>query len=203
MAVNRLIQRLGGDDRVDLLRAVRESDVSPYFRVMESATAPIVQVEGADRIMLGSNNYLGLADHPAIRQGAQDALDTFGGAITGSRLLNGTMDLHLDLESEIAEWHGTEDAMVFTTGYQTNLAPSVPSSAWATSSPSTPPPTRRFETDVLCPVRRSASSVTTTSRPGEHSRRHRRRGRRGAGDRGRVVLDGGRSRPTRRGLRTL
>ncbi len=121
MPVNRLIQRLGGDDRVDLLRAVRESDVSPYFRVMESATAPVVQVEGADRIMLGSNNYLGLADHPAIRQGAQDALDTFGGAITGSRLLNGTMDLHLDLESEIAEWHGTEDAMVFTTGYQTNL----------------------------------------------------------------------------------
>ncbi|GCE41838.1 8-amino-7-oxononanoate synthase [Rhodococcus wratislaviensis] len=121
MAVNRLIKRLGGDDRVDLLRAVRESDVSPYFRVMESVTAPVVQVEGADRIMLGSNNYLGLADHPAIRRGAQDALDTFGGAITGSRLLNGTMDLHLDLESEIAEWHGTEDAMVFTTGYQTNL----------------------------------------------------------------------------------
>jgi 8-amino-7-oxononanoate synthase len=121
MTVNRLIKRLDGDDRVDLLRSVRESDVSPYFRVMESATAPIVQVEGEDKIMLGSNNYLGLADHPDIKRAARDALDTFGSAITGSRLLNGTMDLHLELENEIAEWHGTEGAMVFTTGYQTNV----------------------------------------------------------------------------------
>lgn len=121
MTVNRLIKRLDGDERVDLLRAVQASGVSPYFRVMESATAPIVQVEGSNKIMLGSNNYLGLANHPEITKGAQQALDTFGSAITGSRLLNGTMDLHLELENEIAEWHGTEDAMVFTTGYQTNL----------------------------------------------------------------------------------
>ncbi len=121
MAVNRLIQRLSSDDRIELFRAVRESVGIPYFRVMESATAPIVRVEGADKIMLGSNNYLGLADHPVIRRGAQDALDKFGAAITGSRLLNGTIDLHLELEAEIAAWHGTEDAMVFTTGYQTNL----------------------------------------------------------------------------------
>lgn len=121
MTVNRLIKRLDGDERVDLLRAVRDSDVSPYFRVMESATAPVVRVEGSDKIMLGSNNYLGLADHPDITKAAQEALDTFGSAITGSRLLNGTMDIHLELENEIREWHGTEDAMVFTTGYQTNL----------------------------------------------------------------------------------
>ncbi|SNT45815.1 aminotransferase class I/II-fold pyridoxal phosphate-dependent enzyme [Rhodococcoides kyotonense] len=121
MTVNRLIKRLDGDDRVELLRSVREADVSPYFRVMESATAPVVQVEGHDKIMLGSNNYLGLADHPDIKNAARDALDTFGSAVTGSRLLNGTMDLHLELENEIAEWHGTEGAMVFTTGYQTNV----------------------------------------------------------------------------------
>ncbi|MFD4366686.1 aminotransferase class I/II-fold pyridoxal phosphate-dependent enzyme [Rhodococcus sp. NPDC058521] len=121
MAVNKLIKRLEGDDRVELLRAGRGQEGNPYFRVMESATAPVVRVEGEDRIMLGSNNYLGLADHPDIHKGAQDALDRFGGAVTGSRLLNGTMDLHLELESEIATWHGTEDAMVFTTGYQTNL----------------------------------------------------------------------------------
>nr|WP_296772544.1 pyridoxal phosphate-dependent aminotransferase family protein [Rhodococcus sp. (in: high G+C Gram-positive bacteria)] len=121
MTVNRLIKRLDGDERVDLLRASRESDVIPYFRVMQSATAPIVQVEGNDKIMLGSNNYLGLADHPDITAAARKALDTFGSAITGSRLLNGTMDIHLELENEIREWHGTEDAMVFTTGYQTNL----------------------------------------------------------------------------------
>lgn len=121
MAVNRLIQRLEGDDRVKLLRAGRGAEGNPYFRVMESVTAPIVRVEGEDRIMLGSNNYLGLADHPDILEGARDALNRFGGAVTGSRLLNGTIDLHLELESEIAQWHGTEDAMVFTTGYQTNL----------------------------------------------------------------------------------
>ena len=121
MAANRLTQRLSGDDRIELFRAVREAVGIPYFRVMESATAPIVRVEGADKIMLGSNNYLGLADHPAIRKGAQDALDRFGAAVTGSRLLNGTIDLHLALEAEIAAWHGTEDAMVFTTGYQTNV----------------------------------------------------------------------------------
>ncbi|NMN95054.1 aminotransferase class I/II-fold pyridoxal phosphate-dependent enzyme [Nocardiaceae bacterium YC2-7] len=121
MAESNLIQRLSGDERIELFRAVRESVGIPYFRVMESATAPIVQVEGADKIMLGSNNYLGLADHPAIRKGAQDALDRFGAAVTGSRLLNGTIDLHLELEAEIAAWHDTEDAIVFTTGYQTNL----------------------------------------------------------------------------------
>ncbi|MDJ0395886.1 pyridoxal phosphate-dependent aminotransferase family protein [Rhodococcus sp. G-MC3] len=121
MTVNRLIKRLDGDERVDLLRASREADVVPYFRVMQSATAPIVRVEGQDRIMLGSNNYLGLADHPDITAAARKALDTFGSAITGSRLLNGTMDIHLELENEIREWHGTEDAMVFTTGYQANL----------------------------------------------------------------------------------
>ncbi|OZC86563.1 aminotransferase [Rhodococcus sp. 06-412-2C] len=121
MVVNRLMKRLGGDERVDLLRAVREADVVPYFRKMESAVAPVVRVEGRDKIMLGSNNYLGIADHPKVVEGAQYALDTFGSAVTGSRLLNGTLDLHLELEHEIAQWHNTDDALVFTTGYQTNL----------------------------------------------------------------------------------
>jgi 8-amino-7-oxononanoate synthase len=121
MSTNRLVKRLQGDDRVELFRAARASDFSPYFRVAESVTAPVVRIEGDEKIMLGSNNYLGLADHPAIRAGAHDALNKFGAAVTGSRLLNGTLDLHIELENEIAEWHGTDDALVFTTGYQTNL----------------------------------------------------------------------------------
>ena len=121
MPTNRLVKRLQGDDRVELFRAARASDFSPYFRVAESATAPVVRIEGGDKIMLGSNNYLGLADHPDIRAGALSALDRFGSAVTGSRLLNGTIDLHIELENEIADWHGTDDALVFTTGYQTNL----------------------------------------------------------------------------------
>jgi 8-amino-7-oxononanoate synthase len=71
--------------------------------------------------MLGSNNYLGLTADPRVMQGARDALERYGTGLTGSRLLNGTLDLHLELEREIAEWMGTEDALVFTTGHQTNV----------------------------------------------------------------------------------
>jgi 8-amino-7-oxononanoate synthase len=78
-------------------------------------------MEGAERIMLGSNNYLGLTGDPRVVQGARDALERYGTGLTGSRLLNGTIDLHLELETELAEWMGTEDAIVFTTGHQANV----------------------------------------------------------------------------------
>ena len=78
-------------------------------------------MEGAERIMLGSNNYLGLTADPRVMQGARDALERYGTGLTGSRLLNGTIDLHLELERELAEWMGTEDALVFTTGHQANV----------------------------------------------------------------------------------
>jgi len=108
-------------DRAEQLRAAREADVLPYFRVLESAAAPVVEMEGAERIMLGSNNYLGLTGDERVKQGARDALERYGTGLTGSRLLNGTIDLHLELERELAEWMGTEDAIVFTTGHQANL----------------------------------------------------------------------------------
>ena len=78
-------------------------------------------MEGAERIMLGSNNYLGLTGDERVMQGARDALERYGTGLTGSRLLNGTIDLHLELEREIAEWMGTEEAIVFTTGHQANV----------------------------------------------------------------------------------
>jgi 8-amino-7-oxononanoate synthase len=78
-------------------------------------------MEGAERIMLGSNNYLGLTGDERVIQGARDALETYGTGLTGSRLLNGTIPLHLELEREIADWMGTEDAIVFTTGHQANV----------------------------------------------------------------------------------
>jgi 8-amino-7-oxononanoate synthase len=71
--------------------------------------------------MLGSNNYLGLTGDERVMQGARDALEQYGTGLTGSRLLNGTIPLHLELEREIAEWMGTEDAIVFSTGHQANL----------------------------------------------------------------------------------
>src|SRR5213595_3000371 len=78
-------------------------------------------MEGRETIMLGSNNYLGLTGDPRVKGAARKALDDYGTALTGSRLLNGTIPLHVELEREIAEWMGTEDALVFTTGYQANV----------------------------------------------------------------------------------
>ena len=78
-------------------------------------------MEGRETIMLGSNNYLGLTTDERVKQAARDALEPYGTGVTGSRLLNGTTPLHVELERELAEWMGTEDAIVFTTGYQSNL----------------------------------------------------------------------------------
>jgi 8-amino-7-oxononanoate synthase len=108
-------------ERAEVLKAAREADVLPYFHVLTSPAMPVVQMEGAERIMLGSNNYLGLTGDERVLKGAEDALHRFGTGLTGSRLLNGTTPLHLELEHEIADWMGTEDALVFTTGHQANL----------------------------------------------------------------------------------
>jgi 8-amino-7-oxononanoate synthase len=108
-------------ERLELLNAARELDMLPYFRVLEGPTLPVVEMEGKARIMLGSNNYLGLTGDERVRQGALDALNKYGTGLTGSRFLNGTIDLHLELEAELAEWLGSEAALVFTTGHQANL----------------------------------------------------------------------------------
>jgi 8-amino-7-oxononanoate synthase len=116
-----VFSKVRGHERAEQLRAAREADLLPYFRTLESAAAPVVEMEGAQRIMLGSNNYLGLTEDPRVMAGARDALERYGTGLTGSRLLNGTLDLHLQLERELAEWMGTEDALVFTTGHQANV----------------------------------------------------------------------------------
>ncbi len=113
--------KVRGHERAEQLRAAREADVLPYFRKLESPAAPVVTMEGAQRIMLGSNNYLGLTGDERVIAGARDALERYGTGLTGSRLLNGTIDLHLELERELAEWMGTEEAIVFTTGHQANI----------------------------------------------------------------------------------
>jgi 8-amino-7-oxononanoate synthase len=109
-------------ERLELLAAARELDMLPYFRVLEGPTLPVVEMEGKGRIMLGSNNYLGLTGDERVKQGALEALHRYGTGLTGSRFLNGTTDLHVELEAEFADWLGTESALVFTTGHQANLA---------------------------------------------------------------------------------
>jgi 8-amino-7-oxononanoate synthase len=116
-----VFEKARSHDRKELLDAAKEADLVPYFRLLTSEAGPLVEMEGRETIMLGSNNYLGLTGDPRVKAAARDALDRYGTALTGSRLLNGTIPLHVELEREIAEWMGTEDAIVFTTGYQANL----------------------------------------------------------------------------------
>ena len=116
-----IFAKVRGHERAEQLRAAREADLLPYFRRLESPAAPVVTMEGAERVMLGSNNYLGLTGDERVIAGARDALERYGTGLTGSRLLNGTIDLHLELERELAEWMGTEEAIVFTTGHQANV----------------------------------------------------------------------------------
>jgi 8-amino-7-oxononanoate synthase len=116
-----VFEKARSHDRLEQLEAAKEADLLPYFRLLESAAGPVVEMEGRETIMLGSNNYLGLTGDPRVKQAARDALETYGTGLTGSRLLNGTTPLHLELESELADWMGTEDAIVSTTGYQANL----------------------------------------------------------------------------------
>jgi 8-amino-7-oxononanoate synthase len=116
-----LFEKTRTHERLEQLQLAREHDLLPYFRLLEGEAGPVVTMEGAERVMLGSNNYLGLTGDERVKQGARDALEEYGTALTGSRFLNGTLPLHLDLERELAEWMGTEDALVFTTGYQANV----------------------------------------------------------------------------------
>src|SRR3954470_20396150 len=116
-----LFEKARNHERVEQLKAAREQDLLPYFRMLEGPAGPVVEMEGAERVMLGSNNYLGLTADPRVKAAARDALERYGTGLTGSRLLNGTLDLHLDLERELAEWMNTEEAIVFTTGHQANV----------------------------------------------------------------------------------
>jgi 8-amino-7-oxononanoate synthase len=116
-----VFSKVRGHEREELLRAAREADLMPYFRTVESPAMPVVEMEGSPRIMLASNNYLGLTADERVMAGAEDALHRYGTGLTGSRLLNGTTPLHLELERELAEWMDTDDAIVFTTGHQANV----------------------------------------------------------------------------------
>src|SRR3954468_5873198 len=116
-----LFEKARSHDRKEQFEAATEADLLPYFRLLTSEAGPVVEMEGRETIMLGSNNYLGLTGGPRVKAAAHDALEKYGTGLTGSRFLNGTTPLHAELEREIAEWMGTDDALVFTTGYQANV----------------------------------------------------------------------------------
>jgi len=98
-----------------------EMGIYPYFRPLENSEGATATFEGHEVIMIGSNNYLGLTTHPKVRQAAMDAIKTYGTSCTGSRFLNGTLALHLELEQRLAKFMNAEAALTFTTGYQANV----------------------------------------------------------------------------------
>ncbi len=95
--------------------------VYPYFLPLQNSEGVTATFNGREVIMLGSNNYLGLTTHPKVRQAAEEAIRVYGTSCTGSRFLNGTLELHLELERRLARFMGTESVLTFTTGYQTNV----------------------------------------------------------------------------------
>ena len=99
----------------------RKAGIYPYFHCLESRQAPEVIMEGKRRIMLGSNNYLGLTACQEVIDAGLAAMQKYGTGCSGSRFLNGTLDLHLQLEKELCDFIGKQSAMTFSTGFQTNL----------------------------------------------------------------------------------
>ncbi len=99
----------------------RAAGLYPFFQPIELNEGPEAVVDGKRVVMLGSNNYLGLTRHPAVLQAAHEALERYGPSMTGSRLLNGTSPIHLELEEALADFLGAETAIVFSTGYLANL----------------------------------------------------------------------------------
>lgn len=102
-------------------REIQAAGLYPYFKPISKAEDTVVVIEGKPRVMMGSNNYLGLTHHPRVLEAAKRALEHFGSGCTGSRFLNGTLDLHEELECRLAQFFNKEAALVFSTGYQANL----------------------------------------------------------------------------------
>lgn len=99
---------------------IKEAGLYPYFKPLQATDGTVVQIEGKEVIMAGSNNYLGLTNDPRVIDAAQNVIRTYGTGCTGSRYLNGTLDLHLQLEEELADYMQKDACVLFSTGYQTN-----------------------------------------------------------------------------------
>ena len=104
-----------------LPQEVKAMGIYPYYRPIESGQDPVVRMNGRDVLMFGSNSYLGLSDDPRLKEAAIEAIRKYGTSCSGSRFLNGTLDIHLALEEKLARLVGKEEAVTFSTGFQVNL----------------------------------------------------------------------------------
>ena len=122
VGMNFFRNRLEAYPRLAEYHLAQELGYWPYYKTVESAATPRFTIEGTDYINFGSNNYLSLSYHPQVIEAAQRATSKYGTGVTGSRLLNGTLDLHRELEDELADFYGREAALVFSTGYVANVS---------------------------------------------------------------------------------
>jgi len=116
-----LFDKMRGDELIKRAKEATEIGMYPYFRALSHSEGVTATFEGKEVVMLGSNNYLGLTTDPRVRQAAIDAINRYGTSVTGSRFLNGTLELHLELERRLAKFVNMEAAVVFSTGYQSNV----------------------------------------------------------------------------------
>jgi 8-amino-7-oxononanoate synthase len=121
MAVKKAADIFEKCSRFDKAKELISQGIYPYFRVIESAQDPEIIMNGRRMIMIGSNNYLGLTNHPKVKEAAIDAIKKYGTGCAGSRFLNGTLTIHVELEEKLARFMRKEAALVFSTGFQVNL----------------------------------------------------------------------------------
>ncbi len=117
--MNELFKELFG--RYTLADEVKAQGIYPYYRPIESGQDTVVKMKGKDVLMFGSNSYLGLSDDPRLKEAAIAAIKRYGTSCSGSRFLNGTLDIHLELEEKLAKLVGKEEAVTYSTGFQVNL----------------------------------------------------------------------------------
>lgn len=116
-----LFDKMRDDELIKRAKEATEIGMYPYFRALSHSEGVTATFEGKEVVMLGSNNYLGLTTDHRVRQAAIDAINRYGTSVTGSRFLNGTLELHLELERRLAKFVNMEAAVVFSTGYQSNV----------------------------------------------------------------------------------
>lgn len=116
-----LFDKIGTDTLIKRAKEANGVGIYPYFRALSDSEGTTAVFEGKEVVMIGSNNYLGLTTDPRVRQAAIEAVEHYGTSVTGSRFLNGTLELHLELDRRLADFVGKEAALVFPTGYQTNV----------------------------------------------------------------------------------
>ena len=121
MAVNKSTDIFDKCLRFDKAKTLISHGLYPFFRTIQSAQDPVVILDGKKMIMVGSNNYLGLTNHPKVKEAAIEAIKKYGTGCAGSRFLNGTLDIHVQLEEKLARFMHKEAALIFSTGFQVNL----------------------------------------------------------------------------------